>query len=78
MGGTYGGNPVTCVAAIAAIEMIRQPSFLARAERIGTISLATRWTRGSAASADWRCSGAGSMMVIELVKDRASRATGGG
>ena len=34
MGGTYGGNPVTCVAAIAAIEMIRQPSFLARAERI--------------------------------------------
>ena len=35
MGGTYGGNPVTCVAAIAAIEMMRQPAFLARAERIG-------------------------------------------
>ena len=37
MGGTYGGNPVACVAAIAAIEMMRQPAFLARAERIGTM-----------------------------------------
>ena len=28
MGGTYGGNPLTCVAAIAAIEMMREPAFL--------------------------------------------------
>ena len=35
MGGTYGGNPVTCAAAIAAIEIMRQPAFLARAEQIG-------------------------------------------
>src|SRR5688572_14520230 len=28
LGGTYSGNPLACVAAIEAIEMIRQPAFL--------------------------------------------------
>ena len=37
IGGTYGGSPVACVAAIAAIEMIRQPAFLAHARRLGDV-----------------------------------------
>ena len=49
VGGTYGGNPVACVAAIAAIEMIRQPAFLARAGRLGT-SCARCWKAGSAST----------------------------
>ena len=77
MGGTYGGNPVTCVAAIAAIEMIRQPSFLAAP---------SAWTIGSRHAG--RVEGAAS--VIGDVRglgiddgDRArqgsgERATGGG
>ena len=73
MGGTYGGNPVTCVAAIAAIEMIRQPSFLARAERVGTILRTTLdgWKTRHPLIGDVR--GLGSMMLLQLVKDRATK-----
>jgi 4-aminobutyrate aminotransferase/(S)-3-amino-2-methylpropionate transaminase len=73
MGGTYGGNPVTCAAAIAAIEMMRQPSFLARVERIGATLRETLegWQRRHPLIGDVR--GLGSMMLIELVKDRASK-----
>ena len=73
MGGTYGGNPLTCVAAIAAIEIIRQPAFLARAERIGTILRETLdgWKSRHPLIGDVR--GLGSMMLIELVKDRVTK-----
>ena len=73
MGGTYGGNPLTCVAAIAAIEMIRQPAFLSRADRIGTILRETLdgWKSRHPLIGDVR--GLGSMMLIELVKDRATK-----
>ncbi|HTM33692.1 MAG TPA: 4-aminobutyrate--2-oxoglutarate transaminase [Vicinamibacterales bacterium] len=73
MGGTYGGNPVTCVAAIAAIEMMRQPAFLARAERVGQILRETLegWQRRHPLIGDVR--GLGSMMLIELVKNRETK-----
>jgi 4-aminobutyrate aminotransferase/(S)-3-amino-2-methylpropionate transaminase len=73
MGGTYGGNPVTCVAAIAAIEMMRQPAFLARAERVGQILRETLegWQRTHPLIGDVR--GLGSMMLIELVKNRDTK-----
>jgi 4-aminobutyrate aminotransferase / (S)-3-amino-2-methylpropionate transaminase / 5-aminovalerate transaminase len=35
LGGTYSGNPLACVAAVEAIEMIRQPEFLSRANAVG-------------------------------------------
>jgi 4-aminobutyrate aminotransferase/(S)-3-amino-2-methylpropionate transaminase len=35
LGGTYSGNPLACVAAIEAINMIRQPEFLQRATEVG-------------------------------------------
>jgi 4-aminobutyrate aminotransferase/(S)-3-amino-2-methylpropionate transaminase len=73
MGGTYGGNPVTCVAAIAAIEMMRQPAFLARAERVGQILRETLegWQRKHPLIGDVR--GLGSMMLIELVKNHETK-----
>ncbi|MCC7242411.1 MAG: aminotransferase class III-fold pyridoxal phosphate-dependent enzyme [Acidobacteria bacterium] len=73
MGGTYGGNPVTCVAAIAAIEMMRQPAFLARAERIGYImrEALDGWKARHPIVGDVR--GLGSMMLVELVKDRRTK-----
>jgi 4-aminobutyrate aminotransferase/(S)-3-amino-2-methylpropionate transaminase len=73
MGGTYGGNPVTCVAAIAAIETMRQPAFLARVEHIGEVLRATldAWKDRHPIIGDVR--GLGSMMLIELVKDRESK-----
>ncbi|MBM3808952.1 MAG: 4-aminobutyrate--2-oxoglutarate transaminase [Acidimicrobiia bacterium] len=73
MGGTYGGNPLTCEAAIAAIEMMRQPAFLARATEIGAHLRATltEWQLRHPLIGDVR--GLGSMMLIELVKDRQTR-----
>jgi 4-aminobutyrate aminotransferase/(S)-3-amino-2-methylpropionate transaminase len=74
MGGTYGGNPVTCVAAIAAIETMRQPAFLARATRVGEILRETLdgWKTRHPIVGDVR--GLGAMMLVELVKDRTTKA----
>jgi 4-aminobutyrate aminotransferase/(S)-3-amino-2-methylpropionate transaminase len=74
VGGTYGGNPVACAAALAAVEMIRQPAFLAHATRLGE---AMREVMGG-----WRdqwpivgdVRGLGPMMLVEFVKDRATKA----
>jgi 4-aminobutyrate aminotransferase/(S)-3-amino-2-methylpropionate transaminase len=73
LGGTYGGSPTACVAAIEAIEIIRQPSFLARVERIGeTMREAMNgWKARSGLIGDVR--GLGSMMLAELVRDRATK-----
>ena len=73
MGGTYGGNPVACAAAIAAIEIMRQPTFLARVEAIGTTLRDTLdgWKHRHPLVGDVR--GLGSMMLMELVKDRVSK-----
>jgi 4-aminobutyrate aminotransferase / (S)-3-amino-2-methylpropionate transaminase / 5-aminovalerate transaminase len=35
LGGTFGGNPLSCVAAVAVLEEVRTPSFRERAEKIG-------------------------------------------
>jgi 4-aminobutyrate aminotransferase/(S)-3-amino-2-methylpropionate transaminase len=37
LGGTYGGNPIACAAALAVIEMIEDEKLLDRAEHIGKI-----------------------------------------
>ena len=39
VGGTYGGAPVACAAAIAAIGEIRKPEFLAHARAMGDVML---------------------------------------
>jgi 4-aminobutyrate aminotransferase / (S)-3-amino-2-methylpropionate transaminase / 5-aminovalerate transaminase len=67
VGGTYGGSPVACVAAIAAIEMIRQPAFLAHACRLGDIMREELGKLQGGLVADVR--GLGPMMLIEMVSD---------
>ena len=37
LGGTYGGNPVACAAALGAIEIIEKDNLVARAKKIGAI-----------------------------------------
>lgn len=73
VGGTYGGAPVACAAAIEAIEMIRQPAFLARAAEIGAYMRSTMqgWKEECALVGDVR--GLGAMMLVELVLDRVTR-----
>ncbi len=68
LGGTYGGNPVACAAALGALEEMRGGALDARAREIGAI-MATRLGELAASSdvvADIR--GRGAMMAIELCK----------
>ena len=72
LGGTFGGNPVACAAALGAIETIEQEGLVARAQVIGEVV--------GARFADWRerfafigdVRGVGAMRAIEIVGDRRS------
>ena len=73
VGGTYGGNPVACAAALAAVETIRRPEFLAHATRLGEVmrEVMGAWQRAYPIVGDVR--GLGPMMLAEFVKDQASK-----
>jgi 4-aminobutyrate aminotransferase/(S)-3-amino-2-methylpropionate transaminase len=73
MGGTYGGSPLACVAAIEAVKLIRAPAFLAHAQRLGTIlrEELTRLQASSTLIGDVR--GLGPMLLVELVTDRVAK-----
>ncbi|HSJ28053.1 MAG TPA: aspartate aminotransferase family protein [Acidimicrobiia bacterium] len=74
LGGTYSGNPLACVAAREAIDVIATPEFLARSARIGE-TMRPRLEEIKAAHPDLvgDVRGVGSMLVLEVVKDAASR-----
>jgi len=67
LGGTYGGNPVSCAAALASIEMMRTGDLTAAARRIGaTVAAALGLLhRDLPAVGDVR--GRGAMMAMEIV-----------
>ena len=73
IGGTYGGSPVACAAALAAVETIRQPAFLHRAVRVGEIMREAMegWKERWPIVGDVR--GLGAMRLVELVRDRRSK-----
>jgi 4-aminobutyrate aminotransferase/(S)-3-amino-2-methylpropionate transaminase len=70
IGGTYGGNPVSCAAALAVMDIFDEENLLARAKTLGA--------RLQAHLAEFRekyelvgdVRGLGPMMAMELVKDR--------
>lgn len=73
VGGTYGGSPVACVAAIEALKILTDPAFQAHAEVVGTNMRATldRWAATYPLLGDAR--GVGAMCLVEFVKDRDSK-----
>src|SRR6202044_3620245 len=68
LGGTYGGNPVACAAALAAIDIMRSEDLATAARRIGqTVSAAlTSMQASHPGIGDVR--GRGAMMAMELVR----------
>jgi 4-aminobutyrate aminotransferase/(S)-3-amino-2-methylpropionate transaminase len=67
LGGTYGGNPVACAAALAAIETIESDDLCGRARHIESVML-PRLT--AAAGRHWAIGdvrGRGAMLAIEIV-----------
>ena len=80
LGGTFGGNPVACAAAVAVLEEVRTAGFRARAESIGS-TVRTRLDQLVARSgALGEVRGIGPMLAVELTEptpERASRVTAG-
>ena len=74
LGGTYGGNPLACAAALAVLDLVTAPELLARAQRIGErfASRAGAWRRRLPQVGDAR--GLGAMWAVELVEGGGSRA----
>jgi 4-aminobutyrate aminotransferase/(S)-3-amino-2-methylpropionate transaminase len=68
LGGTYGGNPLACAAALAVVETIEREQLVARAAAMGEtmISRLTAMAAGDPRIGDVR--GRGAMVAIELVK----------
>jgi 4-aminobutyrate aminotransferase/(S)-3-amino-2-methylpropionate transaminase len=68
LGGTYGGNPLACAAALAVVETIEREQLVARAAVMGEtmISRLTAIAAGDPRIGDVR--GRGAMVAIELVK----------
>ena len=68
LGGTYGGNPISCAAALGAIEIIEKENLVARANKIGKImsEALNQMAKKYPIIGDVR--GRGAMQAIELVK----------
>ncbi len=69
IGGTYGGNPVACAAALATIELMEQENLPDRAEKIGATIKATMGQLQQHFPQIGDIRGLGAMVAIELVKD---------
>jgi 4-aminobutyrate aminotransferase / (S)-3-amino-2-methylpropionate transaminase / 5-aminovalerate transaminase len=73
LGGTYGGNPLACAAALASIETMEKENLSARAMKLGDVFEArtrvwkTKWPLIGEAR------GLGAMRALELVKSQETR-----
>jgi 4-aminobutyrate aminotransferase/(S)-3-amino-2-methylpropionate transaminase len=69
LGGTYGGNPVACAAALGAIEAMRSHDLAGRARRIGEVLSRRLGALQDAHPVIAEVRGRGAMMAIELATD---------
>jgi 4-aminobutyrate aminotransferase/(S)-3-amino-2-methylpropionate transaminase len=67
LGGTYGGNPVACAAALAAIETIKAEKLVARAGEIERIMLGRLHRMQAEDNRIGDVRGRGAMIAVELV-----------
>lgn len=68
LGGTYGGNPVACAAALAAMDVMREQDLAAKAARLGELLVArlTHLRQEHSIIGDVR--GRGAMVAIEIIE----------
>jgi 4-aminobutyrate aminotransferase/(S)-3-amino-2-methylpropionate transaminase len=74
LGGTFGGNPVSCAAALAAIDQIEREGLVERATRIGGTMRARLEEFQDRFDVVGDVRGVGAMVAMELVTDRATKA----
>jgi 4-aminobutyrate aminotransferase/(S)-3-amino-2-methylpropionate transaminase len=67
LGGTFGGNPLACAAALAVFEIIESEGLLEKARHIGDIALARLEKLVRTVGAVGHARGRGAMVALELV-----------
>ncbi len=72
LGGTFAGNPVSCAAALAVLDLLEQENLLGRAKEIGAVfqQRSAAWRKRWPLIGDVR--GLGAMQAMELVKPGTS------
>ena len=68
LGGTYGGNPVACAAALGAMETMAAEDLAGRARRIGDIMLPRLYKLAETYPVIAEVRGRGAMLAIELTR----------
>ena len=74
LGGTYGGNPVACAAALAVLDFIEEVDLAAQARAIGERVRQRFKDMAQRYPLIGEVRGLGAMMALELVSDRQSKA----
>ncbi|MEU6222848.1 4-aminobutyrate--2-oxoglutarate transaminase [Streptomyces sp. NPDC047042] len=73
LGGTYGGNPIACAAALGAIETMKEMDLNARAKNIEAIMKPRLSAMAERFDVIGDVRGRGAMIAVELVKDRTTK-----
>jgi 4-aminobutyrate aminotransferase len=74
LGGTFGGNPVSCAAALAVLDTVAGVEFLSRSKELGVRIRARLDEIAARVPAVGEVRGLGPMLAMELVDDRATKA----
>ena len=74
LGGTFGGNPLSCAAAVAVLEALREPELLDRAVRLGEMLRTRLHDLASRHAAIGEVRGLGAMLALELEERTPERA----
>jgi 4-aminobutyrate aminotransferase / (S)-3-amino-2-methylpropionate transaminase / 5-aminovalerate transaminase len=74
LGGTFGGNPLACAAALEVIDQIEREDLLERAQAIGKTLMARLMGFQERFQLIGDVRGLGAMVAMELVEDRSTRA----
>jgi 4-aminobutyrate aminotransferase/(S)-3-amino-2-methylpropionate transaminase len=73
LGGTFGGNPVACAAALEVIATIERDGLLERARRVGGVLLDGLHDLAERYEVIGDIRGLGAMLAVELVDDRETK-----
>jgi 4-aminobutyrate aminotransferase/(S)-3-amino-2-methylpropionate transaminase len=73
IGGTFGGNPLSCVAALKTLEIIERDKLLDRATELGKYAMSRLMAMSDKYSLIGEVRGLGCAIGIEFVKDRETK-----
>ncbi|MDQ7829940.1 MAG: 4-aminobutyrate--2-oxoglutarate transaminase [Armatimonadota bacterium] len=73
LGGTFGGNPLSCAAALAVLDLVTDPAFLERAGRLGAAMQARLAAMAQRYPLVGEARGLGAMAALELVRDHTTK-----